>query len=157
MKLLDVEGLDVCYGDFQALFGVGLRVERGRALALVGANGAGKTTLLRTIAGAIQPSAGLVRYAGDDITSAPPHERIRRGIAMVPEGRRLFPSLTVEENIQVGAAAAASNEWPLDRVYELFPMIAEAPEAPRVHLVGRRAAGGGHRACPGRRAELPAP
>jgi branched-chain amino acid transport system ATP-binding protein len=90
--LLEVTDLDVCYGDFQALFGVGLRVERGRALALVGANGAGKTTLLRTIAGAIQPVAGLIRYAG--------------------------------ENIQVGAAAAATKAWPLDRVYELFPMIA---------------------------------
>jgi branched-chain amino acid transport system ATP-binding protein len=122
--LLEVRELDVCYGDFQALFGVGLRVEPGRALALVGANGAGKTTLLRTIAGAIQPAAGVIRYAGDDITAAAPHERIRRGIAMVPEGRRLFPSLTVEENIQVGAAAAASSEWPLDRVYEVFPMIA---------------------------------
>jgi branched-chain amino acid transport system ATP-binding protein len=122
--LLEIRDLDVRYGDFQALFGVGFRVERGKALALVGANGAGKTTLLRTIAGAISPARGTVRYDGEDITGAPPHQRIRRGIALVPEGRRLFPSLTVEENILVGAAAAASSAWPLERIYEVFPLIA---------------------------------
>jgi len=122
--LLEIRDLDVRYGDFQALFGVGLRVERGQALALVGANGAGKTTLLRTIAGAIAPVRGTVRYDGEDITGAPPHRRIQRGIALVPEGRRLFPSLTVEENILVGAAAAASAAWPLERIYEVFPLIA---------------------------------
>jgi branched-chain amino acid transport system ATP-binding protein len=123
-KLLEVTGLDVFYGDFQALFGVSLSVARGGATALVGANGAGKTTLLRTIAGAQAAAAGSIRYDGSDITAAPPHQRISRGIALVPEGRRLFPSLTVEENIQVGAAAAASAEWPLHRIYETFPMIA---------------------------------
>jgi branched-chain amino acid transport system ATP-binding protein len=122
--LLEISGLDVYYGDFQALFGVGLRVDRGQALALVGANGAGKTTLLRTIAGAISPALGTVRYDGEDITAAAPYRRIRRGIAIVPEGRRLFASLTVEENILVGATAAASGAWPLERIYEVFPMIA---------------------------------
>jgi branched-chain amino acid transport system ATP-binding protein len=122
--LLEVSGLDVYYGDFQALFGVGLRVERGQALALVGANGAGKTTLLRAIAGAISPARGTIRYDGEDITATAPYRRIRRGIALVPEGRRLFPSLTVEENILVGAAAAASAAWPLERIYEVFPLIA---------------------------------
>jgi branched-chain amino acid transport system ATP-binding protein len=122
--LLEVSGLDVYYGDFQALFGVELRVERGQALALVGANGAGKTTLLRAIAGAISPARGAIRYDGEDITAAAPHRRIRRGIACVPEGRRLFPSLTVEENVLVGAAAAASDAWPLERIYEVFPLIA---------------------------------
>jgi len=122
--LLEISGLDVYYGDFQALFGVEFGVERGKALALVGANGAGKTTLLRTIAGAIAPAGGAIRYDGADITSAPPHRRIRRGIALVPEGRKLFPSLTVEENVLVGAAAAASDEWPLERIYEVFPLIA---------------------------------
>jgi branched-chain amino acid transport system ATP-binding protein len=122
--LLEISGLDVRYGDFQALFGVEFRVERGKALALVGANGAGKTTLLRTVAGAIAPARGTVRYDGEDITSAPPHRRIRRGIALVPEGRKLFPSLTVEENVLVGAAAAASDAWPLERIYEVFPLIA---------------------------------
>jgi branched-chain amino acid transport system ATP-binding protein len=122
--LLEVSGLDVYYGDFQALFGVSLRVPRGSALALVGANGAGKTTLLRTIAGAIRPSRGTIGYDDADMTSAPPYRRIQRGIALVPEGRRLFPSLTVEENILVGAAAAASRDWPLSRIYEVFPLIA---------------------------------
>jgi len=122
--LLEVAGLDVFYGDFQALFGVSLAVPAGGATALVGANGAGKTTLLRTIAGVQPAGSGTIRYAGDDITAAPPHRRISRGIALVPEGRRLFPSLTVEENILVGAAAAASADWPLDRIYGVFPMIA---------------------------------
>jgi branched-chain amino acid transport system ATP-binding protein len=123
--LLQIADLDVFYGDFQALFGVSMSVTRGCATALVGANGAGKTTLLRTIAGAETPSAGAVRYGGTDITSAPPHRRIARGIALVPEGRKLFASLSVEENIQVGAAAAASAEWPLQRIYDTFPMIAQ--------------------------------
>jgi branched-chain amino acid transport system ATP-binding protein len=123
--LLELTDLDVFYGDFQALFGVSMSVTRGCATALVGANGAGKTTLLRTIAGAQAASAGAVSYGGSDITAAPPHRRIARGIALVPEGRKLFPSLTVEENIQVGAAAAASAQWPLQRIYETFPMIAQ--------------------------------
>jgi branched-chain amino acid transport system ATP-binding protein len=123
--LLEISDLDVFYGDFQALFGVSMSVTLGCATALVGANGAGKTTLLRTIAGAETPSAGAVSYGGTDITSAPPHRRIARGIALVPEGRKLFPSLSVEENIQVGAAAAASAEWPLQRIYDTFPMIAQ--------------------------------
>jgi branched-chain amino acid transport system ATP-binding protein len=123
--LLEITDLDVFYGDFQALFAVSMSVTRGCATALVGANGAGKTTLLRTIAGAQAASAGAVSYGGSDITAAPPHRRIGRGIALVPEGRKLFPSLTVEENIQVGAAAAASAQWPLQRIYETFPMIAQ--------------------------------
>ncbi len=123
--LLEIADLDVFYGDFQALFGVSMSVPRGGATALVGANGAGKTTLLRTIAGAQAPASGVVRYDGSDVTAAPPHQRISRGIALVPEGRKLFGSLTVEENIQVGAAAAASDAWPLDRIYAAFPVIAQ--------------------------------
>jgi len=122
--LLEITGLDVFYGDFQALFGVSMSVSRGSVTSLVGANGAGKTTLLRTIAGAQAPARGAVRYAGLDITADPPYRRISRGIALVPEGRKLFPSLTVEENIQVGGVAAASGSWPLERIYDAFPMIA---------------------------------
>jgi branched-chain amino acid transport system ATP-binding protein len=122
--LLEVTGLDVFYGDFQALSGVWMSVPRGGATALVGANGAGKTTLLRTIAGAQAAARGTVSYRGEPVTTTPPHQRIARGIALVPEGRKLFPSLTVQENIQVGAVAAASDEWPLDRIYQTFPMIA---------------------------------
>jgi branched-chain amino acid transport system ATP-binding protein len=123
--LLDVAGLNVFYGDFQALFGVSMPVPEGSATALVGANGAGKTTLLRAIAGAQAATSGSVRYRGADLTAAPPYRRIAAGIALVPEGRKLFPSLTVEENIQVGAAAAASGGWPLERIYGVFPMIAK--------------------------------
>ncbi|HXW43898.1 MAG TPA: ABC transporter ATP-binding protein [Streptosporangiaceae bacterium] len=122
--LLEVTDLDVFYGDFQALFGVSMSVRRGCTTALVGANGAGKSTLLRCIAGAQAPSAGSVRFDGTDITAAPPYRRVSRGIALVPEGRKLFPSLTVEENIQVGASAAASDAWPLERIYDAFPIIA---------------------------------
>jgi branched-chain amino acid transport system ATP-binding protein len=139
--LLQVGGLDVHYGDFQALHSVSLQVEVGSALALVGANGAGKTTLLRTIAGGCPVSAGVIRYDGEDITRWPPYRRIARGIALVPEGRRLFASLTVEENILVGAAARRReavdvtstglepgrchiDSWPLERIYETFPVIA---------------------------------
>jgi branched-chain amino acid transport system ATP-binding protein len=122
--LLEVTGLDVFHGDFQALYGVSLSVAAGGATALVGANGAGKTTLLRTIAGAQAAASGSITYRDQNLTAAPPHQRISRGITLVPEGRRLFASLTVEENIQVGAAAAASDDWPLDRIYDVFPMIA---------------------------------
>ena len=122
--LLEVTGLDVFYGDFQALFGVSLSVPAGGATALVGANGAGKTTLLRTIAGAQAAARGAIAYDGQNVTTAPPHQRISRGIALVPEGRKLFGSLTVQENIQVGGVAAASGAWPLDRIYDAFPMIA---------------------------------
>jgi branched-chain amino acid transport system ATP-binding protein len=122
--LLEVTGLEVFYGDFQALFGVSLSVAQGGATALVGANGAGKTTLLRAIAGAQPAARGSISYRNQNLTTAPPYQRIAQGIALVPEGRKLFPSLTVEENIQVGAAAAASKQWPLDRIYQTFPMIA---------------------------------
>jgi branched-chain amino acid transport system ATP-binding protein len=124
LNLLAVNGVDVCYGDFQALFGVSLRITEGKALALVGANGAGKTTLLRTLAGALPPRAGRIQYDGADLTTAPPHERIRRGIALVPEGRKLFPSLTAEENIKVALVRGKPTSWPLERLYEVFPLVA---------------------------------
>src|SRR2546430_17722794 len=97
--LLEVTDLDVRYGDFQALFGASLAVAEGGALALVGANGAGRSTRLRSIAGAHPPTAGRVTYQGEDVTGLPAREKLRRGMALVPEGRRLFPSLTAEENI----------------------------------------------------------
>jgi branched-chain amino acid transport system ATP-binding protein len=123
VTLLDVDVVDVFYGDFQALFGVSLRIAENRALALVGANGAGKTTLLRTIAGAGRPAAGRIAYDGVDITGVSPRDRILRGISLVPEGRKLFPSLTAEENIKV-AVVRPDSTWPLERIYEVFPLIA---------------------------------
>ena len=124
MSLLRVDALDVLYGDFQALFAVDLDLAENESLALVGANGAGKTTLLRTIAGAMTPAHGTIEFAGSDITKTKPHLRVRHGIALVPEGRRLFPSLTAEENILVGAVQAGPDGWPLARLYEVFPLIA---------------------------------
>jgi branched-chain amino acid transport system ATP-binding protein len=123
VTLLDVDGLGAGYGDFEVLLNVDLRIDVGQAVALVGANGAGKTTLLRCLAGGLAPTAGRVRFDGTDITAAPPHERIRLGVAIVPEGRRLFPSLTAEENIKVGAVRGKPSPWPLQRIYDVFPLL----------------------------------
>lgn len=118
--LLEVSGLSVYHGQLQALHEVSLAVPAGQVHAMIGANGAGKSTLLRTIAGLHRPAAGTVRLAGADITSMRPERRVRAGIALVPEGRRLFPSLSVEENLRVGASSARPGPWTLDAIYELF-------------------------------------
>ncbi|KUN29767.1 ABC transporter ATP-binding protein [Streptomyces antibioticus] len=123
--LLSVANVDAGYGDFQALFGIDLEVDEGELLALVGANGAGKSTLLRTIAGALKPFDGTVRFAGEDVTAEPDVRRARKGIGLVPEGRRLFASLTVEENLQVGAATGRKGPWNLAKVYEAMPLVAD--------------------------------
>ncbi|HEX3907742.1 MAG TPA: ABC transporter ATP-binding protein [Mycobacteriales bacterium] len=125
MTLLEVSDLVVRHGQLTAVEGVRLSVDAGAAVAVVGANGAGKSTLLRTISGLHHPAAGRIRYDGQDVTSVSTHERVRRGLVMVPEGRRLFPSMTVEENLLVGAAVGRSGDWSLDRVYELFPWMTE--------------------------------
>jgi branched-chain amino acid transport system ATP-binding protein len=124
MSLLEVQDLDARHGLLQAVRQVSLDVEAGETLALVGANGAGKTTLLRTIAGAHRPSAGRVVFDGRDVTRLSPHERVRLGIALVPEGRRLFPELTVEENLRVAAAAGRTGRWTVEEVLETFPLLA---------------------------------
>jgi len=124
MSLLEVRDLDARHGLLQAVRQVSLDVEAGETLALVGANGAGKTTLLRTIAGAHRPSAGRVVFDGRDVTRLSPHERVRLGIALVPEGRRLFPELTVEENLRVAAAAGRAGRWTVEEVLETFPLLA---------------------------------
>jgi branched-chain amino acid transport system ATP-binding protein len=95
----------------------------GEVYAIIGANGAGKSTLLRTVAGLHHPTAGSIRYDGKDVTRLRPERRATAGLVMVPEGRRLFPSLTLEENLQVGAAHAREGEWTIERVYELFPWM----------------------------------
>ena len=134
--LLDVRAIDVFYGDFQALFGVSLRVEVGSVVAVIGANGAGKSTLLKTIAGAMHPRHGEIRFDGAPIGAAPAFAVVKRGIALVPEGRRLFPSLTVEENLLIGGQARRGGPWTLDRIYELFPMLAERRHLPAPALSG---------------------
>ena len=118
--LLEVRDLAVHHGQLQALDSISLRVFPGEVYAIIGANGAGKSTLLRTIAGLHKPTEGSVLLDGQDLTRVRPERRSTRGIAMVPEGRRLFESLTVEENLQVGSTYARKGPWTIERVYELF-------------------------------------
>ena len=125
MSILEVRDLDVRHGLLQAVRGVSLSLEAAETLALVGANGAGKSTLLRAIAGAPPaPVAGSIVFDGADITRRRPHDRVRDGIALVPEGRRLFPSLTVEENLQV---AARPGPWDVARVRSCSTSTTVAP------------------------------
>ena len=123
-SLLEVTDLAVHYGDAQALDKITLRVDEGETLAVIGANGAGKSTLLKTIAGLLRPSAGTVTFAAQEVSRVPAHRRVRLGISLVPEGRRLFGSLRVVENLQV-AARPGAGPWDLARVYETFPLVAE--------------------------------
>jgi branched-chain amino acid transport system ATP-binding protein len=123
--LLEVDRANTYYGHFHALFDVALAVEEGETVAVVGANGAGKSTLLRTITGILHPASGTIRFAGQDLREIPAYQRVPLGIAMVPEGRKLFPSLTVEENLLLGGYRARPGPWDLATVYKLFPLVAE--------------------------------
>jgi branched-chain amino acid transport system ATP-binding protein len=125
MTLLEVQALDAFYGDFQALFGVTLHVDAGETVALIGANGAGKTTFLKSLVGLIDRRRGEIRFAGDPITGEPAERISRLGMSLVPEGRLLFPSLTVEENLLMGGLNRRPGAWNLARVYELFPILRE--------------------------------
>ncbi len=134
--MLEVRNLTVLHGYLQALTDISLTVSPGETLAIIGANGAGKSTLLRSIIGLHQPSAGSILLDGRDITALPPHARVREGIALVPEGRRLFPSLSVEENLLVGRSSGRPGSWSVDRVFQLFPWTGERRHEPTVHLSG---------------------
>jgi branched-chain amino acid transport system ATP-binding protein len=136
MSLLETRGLCAFYGDFQALFDIELSVEEGETVAIIGANGAGKTTFLRSVAGALACGPAMIEFDGRPIGALTAHEMVRLGIAMVPEGRKLFPSLTVEENLRLGAYCGRSGAWTLDRVYDLFPMLAEHRTLPSTALSG---------------------
>src|SRR5512133_1460209 len=118
--LLEVRDLTVHHGQLRALDRVSLRVFPGEVYAAIGANGAGKSTLLRTVAGLHRPTSGSILLDGSDVTAMRPDRRVAAGIALVPEGRRLFPSLTVEENLLVGRTAGRKGDWSLERVYDLF-------------------------------------
>jgi branched-chain amino acid transport system ATP-binding protein len=122
---LEVAGLQAFYGDFQALFGVDLSVAAGEVVAVIGANGAGKSTLLKSVVGLLAAPRDAIRLDGEPIGGRPPGEIARLGIAMVPEGRRLFPSLSVEENLLMGAYAGRRGRWSLEAVYGLFPILRE--------------------------------
>ncbi|CAB3799276.1 ABC transporter ATP-binding protein [Pararobbsia alpina] len=123
MSILKVRGLEARHGLLQAVRGVDLDLREGERLALVGANGAGKTTLLRTLAGIHPASAGMIEFDGTDVTSVPAYRRAAMGIALVPEGRRLFASMTVAENLQVALSTRRTGRWNLDSVVEAFPQI----------------------------------
>ncbi len=123
MALLSARGIDARYGDVRAVTDVSLEVADGELLALVGANGAGKSTLLRVLAGAHRPHSGSVQLHGDDVTGLRDFERNRRGICLVPEGRRLFASLTVRENLQVGGGSQRRGQWDLGTVADALPML----------------------------------
>jgi len=136
VTLLSVRGLSAFYGSFQALFDISLEAGEGETVAVIGANGAGKTTMLRTIAGVLSVPASAVRFDGAPVGGRPAHELVDRGIVLVPEGRRIFPSLTVEENLRVGAYRGRPGRWTLARVYELFPLLAERSRQPGTNLSG---------------------
>ena len=138
--LLEVHNLEVTYGEFAAVRGVSFEVRRGDLVTIIGANGAGKSTTLRAIMGLQRPRAGRIVFDGADITSEPAHLRSRRGISLVPEGRRILPDLTVEENLRLGAYAltgAGDVAAALDKAYTLFPRLRE-----RANQRGKTLSGG---------------
>jgi branched-chain amino acid transport system ATP-binding protein len=134
--LLEVRALDAYYGDFQALFGVSLQIAAGEIVAVIGANGAGKSTLLKSIAGLMHARRDAIVLAGEPVGDVPAHAMAARGVALVPEGRRLFPSLTVEENLVIGGQLGRPGPWNLPRVYDLFPVLAERRDVPSTSLSG---------------------
>lgn len=136
MTLLEVDGVHAGYGDFQALFDVSLAVASGEAVAVIGANGAGKSTLLKTIAGLLPVRRGEIRFDGETIDGVPAHSRVRRGIALVPEGRRIFPALTVRENLRIGAYARRAGPWSEDQVVATFPLLERLLDRSAARLSG---------------------
>jgi branched-chain amino acid transport system ATP-binding protein len=136
VTLLEVDRVASFYGDFQALFEVSLRVAEGETVAVIGANGAGKSTLLRTVAGLQGRGRGSVAFDGRPLDGVPTHRRLGLGIALVPEGRRIFPSLTVEENLRVGVVRDRTGRWDLGAVLDLFPALADKRRRPGTLLSG---------------------
>ncbi|WP_417412955.1 ABC transporter ATP-binding protein [Hoeflea sp.] len=137
MALLQTRGLTARYGDFQALFGVDIRLDQGECVAIIGANGAGKSSLLRSLSGVLRQEPGMVEFDGQQIGAMPADDIVELGISMVPEGRRLFPSLSVEENLLIGSYRSHGNgTWDLDKVYGLFPILKERRNSPGNALSG---------------------
>ena len=137
MALLETHGLTAFYGDFQALFGVDITLNESETVAVIGANGAGKSTLLRSISGLIRNVPGHIRFDGGEIGALAAPDVLQLGITMVPEGRRLFPSLSVEENLLIGKYGRVGNgAWSLDTIYDLFPVLKEHRHRPGTALSG---------------------
>ncbi len=133
---LKIHGLNAHYGDFQALYGVDMQVSQGEVLAIIGANGAGKTTLMRSITGLLSNGRGQVEYRGEDISGLRADQVATRGLAMVPEGRQLFPSLSVRENLTIGAQVGRKGPWNLKAVYDLFPILEQRKDQASTSLSG---------------------
>jgi len=143
--MLELRSVDAGYGSFQALFGVGLEVKAGEAVGVIGPNGAGKTTLMRVISGLIRPRSGSIVMEGADVLATPPHRIVNLGIAHVPEHRRLFPRLSVEDNLKMGAYMPAARDKFVERlefVFDLFPRMKE-----RRHQMAGTMSGGEQQMC----------
>lgn len=139
MTLLSTHGLKARYGDFQALYGVDFEIAAGEVVALIGANGAGKSTLLKSIMGLLRVAADMVRLDGQPVGGSQPHRMVARGVAIVPEGRRLFAGMSVVDNLRVAADHAAPSRgdaWTIERIFALFPILEEKQAAPVQSLSG---------------------
>ena len=136
MSLLATHRLTAFYGDFQALFGIDVSLDAGEVVAIIGANGAGKSTLLRTVAGLNRAPREAVVFDGHPIGGLPASAIVKLGVALVPEGRRLFPSLSVEENLLIGANPGRSGPWTLASIFKLFPILEERRQSPATTLSG---------------------
>jgi branched-chain amino acid transport system ATP-binding protein len=136
MSLLEIDNLDVFYGDFQAIYSLDLHIAEGETLAVIGSNGAGKTTLMKAIAGLAPSSSGQIRYRKLNIETVKPFKRVEMGIALTPEGRKIFRSLTVEENLKVGAHTKRKGPWNLSSVYAAFPLVSERRDRLGINLSG---------------------
>ena len=134
--MLRAQGITESYGDAQALFGIDFSMSVGEIVALIGANGAGKSTFLKTITGLLPLRSGELEFEGQSLRSLDAADIVKLGIAMVPEGRRLFPSLTVEENLLMGALSGRKGSWNLSRVFQLFPILEEKRNVPSTSLSG---------------------
>lgn len=134
--LLQTQGLKAFYGDAQALFGIDFELNAGELVAIIGANGAGKSTFLKCLTGLVKADPRAIFWKGHPIGGQHPGDIVRQGLAMVPEGRRLFPSLSVEENLRMGANAQRKGPWNLERLYQMFPILKEKRHLPGTSLSG---------------------
>ena len=134
--LLQAQGVTASYGDAQALFGIDLHIAAGEVVALIGSNGAGKSSFLKTVTGLLPPRSGSIHFDGQSLAGIEAGDIVKRGIALVPEGRRLFPSLSVEENLLMGTLSGRSGSWNMERVFTLFPLLKEKRHLPGTSLSG---------------------
>jgi len=134
--VVQTRALTAFYGDAQALFGIDFHLDAGELVAIIGANGAGKSTFLKALTGLVKVPRDAVRFDGASIGGLPPGQIVRKGLAMVPEGRRLFPSLSVEENLLMGATARRAGPWNLPRLYAMFPILQQKKHDPSMSLSG---------------------